>query len=76
MQGLHHLASRAPESIVNLCEISRLAMNSSNPNVQPPYNKDDMAAGELWNGRLAMIGFVSAIATELLLGQSMLPKVF
>jgi len=51
-------------------------MDSSNPNAQPPYNKDDMAAGELWNGRLAMIGFVSAIATELLLGQSMLPKVF
>jgi len=76
MQGLHHLASHPPEGIVNLYEVVYWSMDSSNPNVQPPYNKDDMAAGELWNGRLAMIGFVSAIATELLLGQSMLPKVF
>ena len=75
MQALHHLASHSPERIIKLCKLI-LTMDSSNPNVQPPYNKDDMAAGELWNGRLAMIGFVSAIATELLLGQSMLPKVF
>lgn len=41
-----------------------------------PLGMDDLVAGEVWNGRLAMIGFVSAIATELLLGQSLLPKLF
>ena len=51
-------------------------MDSSKPDSRAPYNKDDMIAGETWNGRLAMIGFVSAIATEVLLGQSLLPKIF
>jgi Chlorophyll A-B binding protein len=27
---------------------------------------------ELWNGRLAMIGFIAALATELLAGQGVL----
>ena len=46
------------------------------PQLDQPFGKSDMIAGEMWNGRLAMIGFVSAIATELLLGQSLLPKLF
>jgi hypothetical protein len=29
---------------------------------------------ELWNGRLAMLGFVIGIATELLTGQSILAQ--
>ena len=31
--------------------------------------------GETWNGRLAMIGFVVAIAIEVAAGQSLLPKI-
>ena len=41
-----------------------------------PIGMDDLVAGEVWNGRLAMIGFISAIATEVLIGQSLLPKLF
>ena len=32
--------------------------------------------GETWNGRLAMIGFVVAIAIEVAAGQSLLPKIW
>jgi len=32
--------------------------------------------GETWNGRLAMIGFVIAIAIEVAAGQSLLPKIW
>ena len=65
-----------PKTIVNLFKAIDYAMDSSKLDTRTPYNKDDMIAGETWNGRLAMIGFVSAIATEVLLGQSLLPKVF
>jgi len=65
-----------PKTIVNLIKATYYAMDSSKLDTRTPYNKDDMIAGETWNGRLAMIGFVSAIATEVLLGQSLLPKVF
>ena len=30
---------------------------------------------ELWNGRLAMLGFVIGVATELITGQSILQQV-
>jgi len=30
---------------------------------------------ELWNGRLAMLGFVIGLATELLTGQSVLSQI-
>lgn len=30
---------------------------------------------ELWNGRLAMLGFVIGLATELLTGQSILAQI-
>ncbi len=30
---------------------------------------------ELWNGRLAMLGFVIGLATELLTGQSILSQI-
>ena len=65
-----------PKTIVNLIKATYYAMDSSKLDTRTPYNKNDMIAGETWNGRLAMIGFVSAIATEVLLGQSLLPKVF
>ena len=32
------------------------------------------STAELWNGRLAMLGFVSAIATELLTGQGVMQQ--
>ena len=32
--------------------------------------------GETWNGRLAMLGFVVAIALEVAAGQSLLPKIW
>ena len=41
-----------------------------------PFSMSDLVAGEVWNGRLAMIGFISAIVTEVLIGQSLLPKLF
>ena len=41
-----------------------------------PIGMSDLIAGEVWNGRLAMIGFISAIATEVMIGQSLLPKLF
>ena len=55
-----------------------MAKNSSSADRQldKPIGMSDMIAGEVWNGRLAMIGFISAIATELLIGQSLLPKMF
>ena len=73
---LIHLSIQLPKTIVNLIKATYYAMDSSKLDTRTPYNKDDMIAGETWNGRLAMIGFVSAIATEVLLGQSLLPKVF
>ena len=73
---LIHLSMQLPKTIVNLIKATYYAMDSSKLDTRTPYNKDDMIAGETWNGRLAMIGFVSAIATEVLLGQSLLPKVF
>ena len=76
MQSLNHLSTQPPKTIVNLFEVTDYSMDSSKSDSRTPYNKDDMIAGETWNGRLAMIGFVSAIATEVLLGQSLLPKVF
>ena len=73
---LIHLSMQLPKTIVNLIKATYYAMDSSKLDTRTPYNKNDMIAGETWNGRLAMIGFVSAIATEVLLGQSLLPKVF
>ena len=34
-----------------------------------------VAFAETWNGRLAMLGFVSAVGTELLTGQSVLSQI-
>ena len=70
------MSTQRTKAIVNLFEVINHAMDSSKTDSRTPYNKDDMIAGETWNGRLAMIGFVSAIATEVLLGQSLLPKIF
>ena len=55
-------------------------MNSTQEQVKSqndsPIQMSDFEDGEVWNGRLAMIGFIAAIATEVLLGQSLLPKIF
>ena len=50
--------------------------SSTERQLDKPLGMDDLVAGEVWNGRLAMIGFISAIATEVLIGQSLLPKLF
>jgi len=76
MQRVKHLSTQLQKTIVKFFKVKIFAMDSSKPDSRTPYNKSDMIAGEIWNGRLAMIGFVSAIATEVLLGQPLLPKVF
>jgi hypothetical protein len=51
---------------------------SSSTKIEPPVNKRNAwrwgftPQAEIWNGRLAMIGFVSAIAIELLSGDGLL----
>ena len=66
-------------AIVKLCKTHFNMTTNSSMNerqLDKPVGMSDFVAGEVWNGRLAMIGFISAIATEVLLGQSLLPKMF
>ena len=41
-------------------------------NQQPKYGFTDFA--EIWNGRLAMLGFIIGLATELITGQGILSQ--
>lgn len=41
-------------------------------NQQPKYGFTDFA--ETWNGRLAMLGFIIGLATELITGQGILSQ--
>jgi hypothetical protein len=44
--------------------------------LEETFGKAAWIDGEIWNGRLAMIGFVTAIALEALTNQSLLPKLW
>ena len=44
--------------------------------MEEPFGMQTWVDGETWNGRLAMIGFVVAIAIEVAAGQSLLPKIW
>ncbi len=44
--------------------------------LEETFGKAAWIDGEIWNGRLAMIGFVTAIALETLTNQSLLPKLW
>ena len=71
-------AGKAASMLSYVKRISIMSESSSSTERQldKPIGMDDLVAGEVWNGRLAMIGFISAIATEVLIGQSLLPKLF
>ena len=44
--------------------------------MQETFGRQTWVDGETWNGRLAMLGFVVAIALEVVGGQSLLPKIW
>ena len=44
--------------------------------MEETFGMDTWVDGETWNGRLAMLGFVVAIAIEVAAGQSLLPKIW
>ncbi len=44
--------------------------------MEETFGKQTWVDGETWNGRLAMIGFVVAIAIEVAAGQSLLPQIW
>ena len=51
--------------------------NAPTPPITDPAERNSCKTGftpqaEIWNGRLAMIGFVAALATELLASQGVL----
>ena len=44
--------------------------------MEETFGMDTWVDGETWNGRLAMLGFVVAVAIEVAAGQSLLPKIW
>ncbi len=44
--------------------------------MEETFGMDTWVDGETWNGRLAMLGFIIAIAIEVAAGQSLLPKIW
>ena len=44
--------------------------------MEETFGMDTWVDGETWNGRLAMLGFIAAIAIEVAAGQSLLPKIW
>ena len=44
--------------------------------MEETFGMDTWVDGEIWNGRLAMLGFIVAIAIEIAAGQSLLPKIW
>ena len=44
--------------------------------MEETFGMETWVDGETWNGRLAMLSFVIAIALEVAAGQSLLPKVW
>jgi hypothetical protein len=44
--------------------------------MEETFGRQTWVDGETWNGRLAMLGFVVAIAVEVAAGQSLLPKIW
>ncbi|NJK59012.1 MAG: high light inducible protein [Oscillatoriales cyanobacterium SM2_1_8] len=47
--------------------------NETNTATEPKFGFNTFA--ELWNGRLAMLGFVIGVGTELLTGQGILSQI-
>ena len=50
--------------------------SDTNTAMEETFGMQTWVDGETWNGRLAMIGIVVAIAIEVAAGQSLLPKIW
>jgi hypothetical protein len=48
-------------------------MTDNNTATEPKFGFNEFA--EVWNGRLAMLGFVIGIATEIITGQGILSQI-
>jgi len=61
-----------PRMLHNLLQFSK---QSETAMADPAPRFGFVAFAETWNGRLAMLGFVIGLATELLTGQSILSQI-
>ena len=62
----------APHALYNLLQFTQ---QSATPMAQPSPRFGFVGFAETWNGRLAMLGFVIGLGTELLTGQSILSQI-